>query len=349
MEFIVIDYKDPLFSIFVLGLVVVVVSFANRWLETFKSKDEKKKILKFVQNFNLGKNTENYKDILTGGAGAIESLAISASIRSKSGEYEEAIKIYLSILEVLTEKSKKIDIMTMLGKTYFKAGFMQRSKDILLQALKLQPRNKEALELLLIIHESLKNYTKALEVVAVLEELEVDISKEKGILEILQIINNATFTNEKKVSLLCEYYSHSPVFFRSIYEYLTVFDTKRFWEFLKEEEIEEVIDLIWNIPKEEVDFERVGKSRLLQEIYTAKGYINTVEDSKIFELNVLIHLKDDKKIANLEFEYPCSSCGNTFPIYFNRCPSCRSVMTAGLDPVLEECKEGKNISSAGFY
>ncbi|MCV6607870.1 MAG: hypothetical protein OIF32_06640 [Campylobacterales bacterium] len=349
MEFIIFDYEDPLFSIFVLGLVVVIVSFANRWFETFKNKDEKRKISKFVKNFNLGKDTNNYKKILEGGTEAVETLALSATIRSKAGEYEEAIKIYLSLLDILTDKNAKIDIMTMLGKTYFKAGFMQRSKDILLKALQLKPRNKDALQLLLIVYENLKNYTKALEVVAVLEELDVDVSNEKGILEILQITNNATLTSEKKSEQLLKYYEINPQFFRQVYEYLAVFETERFWQLLKDEEIDGVLDLLWNMEKDSIDFERVKKTPVLVEIYTAKDYISDAKKSSIFEVNTLIKLKEEKSIATLGFEYPCENCGNTFPMYFNRCPSCREVMTSSLDTVLEEARSESEFASAGFY
>lgn len=349
MEFMIIDYKDPLFSIFVLGLVIVVVSFANRWFETFKNKSETRKISKFVKNFNLGAKTGQYKKILEGGVEAAQTLALSATTRSKSGEHEEAIKIYLALLDILSEKESKTEIMTMLGKTYYKAGFMQRSKEILLEALKLKPRDKEALKLLLIIYESLKNYSKALEVVDTLEEMDADVADERGVLEILKIINDPAKTHEKKSAQLAEYYSHSPKYFRQIYEFLSVFDVKKFWDYLKEEEIAESMDILWNMRKEDLDMEKVSASARLKEIYTAKGYINEADSSDIFELNVLINLKEKKEIAGLSFEYSCDECGNSFPMHFNRCPSCRKILTRSLDINLEEAKQESEFSSAGFF
>lgn len=348
MEFMILDYHDPLFSIIVLALFILTVFFANRWLETFKAKDEKRRISKFVKSFEIGKKEDGYKRILKGNENTAESLALLASIKSKSGEYEEAIKIYLSLLEVVQEKNSKIDIMTMLGRTYFKAGFMQRSKDILLEALELRPRNKEALHLLVVIYESLKAYPKALEVVSVLEELEEDVAKERELLELQKIINNAKLTNEKKIEEICSYYELNPHTFRVVYEFLGSFNLEKFWKYLKEEEIDFCIDILWSIPKEQVDFKRVENSSKLKEIYGAKGYLDGVESSSIFELNTLINLKN-RSIADLGFEYVCSECGNTFPLNFHRCPSCQSVLSTSIEIILTETREDETLSSANFY
>ena len=69
--------------------------------------------------------------------------------------------------------------MYLLGKTYFKAGFLERAKKLFLIILKESPRSPDVLKYLLLIYEQLKLYSKALEVIEPLEELKVEVTAQK--------------------------------------------------------------------------------------------------------------------------------------------------------------------------
>jgi uncharacterized protein YbaR (Trm112 family) len=105
------------------------------------------------------------------------------------------------------------------------------------------------------------------------------------------------------------------------------------------------MDLLWYIEFNDIDFNIVEKYPILQEIYTAKGYINTAKQSDIFELAVLISTKKStlKVDASLNFEFICTSCKNIHPIYESRCPHCHNILTFNTEPKL--AKNSINLAS----
>lgn len=348
MNFMLIDYTDPLFSIVIFLLVILTVFFANRFLEKFKIKAQKRHIVSFAKSFAFSKRSKDYKGIINAKHSMEESLLLQATLCQKRGQYEEAIKIYLPLLESVKAKKTKIDIMVKLGKTYLKAGFMQRSKDILIEALSIVARNKEALSLLLIIYEGLKEYNSCKDVLISLNEIGENTSKEEVIIDVLSTINNAKLTNDKKASSLVQIYKKNPFVYTIVYDFLSSFASDVFWEILNDEQIPSCIDILWNIPKDDLSQERIEKSQTLKEIYTAKNYYNFATKSDIFELDVLIALEDKNK-ADLNFEYVCDECANGFPTRFYRCPICHKVLTQTLSFSLVAKNTPYNDASAGFY
>jgi len=349
MNFIILNYRDPLFSVLVLVFLVITVAVANKIIEKIKANKQKRKITSFIKSFEIGKKTAAYKDFLLDKEQKTSSLALLASLKSRQGEYEEAIRIYLDLLEILIDKQSKIEIMVMLGQTYFKVGFLQRSKTILLEAIKLIPRNKKALYLLLVIYENLKDYKKANEVIDVLAEIGENMQKQKSAAKILEIINNPKLSNDKKTLGVVECLKQDKNIERLAFEYLSSFATEDFWKNIKEEQVLDLIDILWNFEKSSIDFSMVENSMLLQEIYSAKGYINTADKSEIFELDLILNLKDKQK-AELKFEYLCTECNNNFPLAFYRCPMCQAIFSSSINlSLIKPQNKEQNGSSAGFY
>lgn len=346
MEFIAINYKDPMFSLLVVLVLVVLIFLANKWLESYKSLRQKKRISAFIKRFELIKKDDEYQNFFDDET-KTEYLILLASLKSRSGLYEEAIRIYLGLLDLVLIKESKIEIMTLLGQTYFKAGFLQRAMNILLETLKLKSRNQKALEILLIVYEQLKNYQAAIDVCESLNEMNQDTSKQLAILNALIIINDAKLTNEKKTKILLSQAQNIGAPRRLIAEFLAVFSVDDFWANLDPGEILDQIDLLWEIPKEEINKEKIKNNKLLQEIYSAKGYVNTVNSSDIFALDILLNLQDKTK-ADLEFEYICKECNTSFPLSFYRCPVCQNLHSLSIQTSLSE-KNSNNSGSANFY
>jgi len=265
---------------------------------------------------------------------SVQSLILLANIYNKGGKHEDAIAIYLALLDVINEKSSRIELLLLLGKTYYKAGFMQRSRDILLECLELRARNKPALEQILVIFEQLKSYDEALEVIDALEEMGESIHKERAVIKALKVIGDAKKSLDVKIEGLEVLLRDNPVIARIALEFMFRFDKKAGWRNLSLDQVDEMMEILWNLKAEDLDATVIAGSERLQELYTAKGYLETVQESERFELDVLIKLGDKRKMADLSFEYTCSKCHAVFPLYVHRCPSCFEHDSCHPDPVL---------------
>jgi hypothetical protein len=81
--------------------------------------------------------------------------------------------------------------------------------------------------------------------------------------------------------------------------------------------------------KEDINFDKVSENPFLNELYNAKGYLNTINHSNDFDLDILILInKHEHKInASLDFEFICNSCKHSHPVFDTRCPHCHSILT----------------------
>jgi len=314
--------------------IVFIVSYANYLWNRYKKKSEKRELGKFLNSFQAVKNEKDYASLLKANPEAINSLMLLASIYYKSSDYEEAITIYLVLLDHVKEKENRIEVLSMLGKTYHKAGFLHRSRDILKESLKLKSRNNEVLKVLLVILERLKEYSSGFDVLESLEELGENVKKERRFLEVFLTIENPKMQDSVKIEKLKEYLKESPYTAHVIMEFLFMRSNDDAWEMIECVDLADIIDLLWNIPAASVKPERFKDIAILKEIFTAKGVVDLSEHSDVFELDVLIKLDGKRDVADLSFEYVCDNCKQIFPIYFHRCPSCLAVNRCKIEPIL---------------
>ncbi len=330
MDNIVLEYRDPLFGIIILVLVVFLISFFTYSFGVYKERKARKEYRKLSRRFEMGKLEENdYVHLYKTYKLPFDSILLLASSFLHKGDYNKAIKVYLSLLEHISDRIKKEELLERLGTTYFKGGFLQRAKDIFLRILKFSPRNTHALTHLLIIYEKLKTFEKAEEVALCLEELGVDVQKDKVYLKTLAILNHSLYSYEKKTSLLYEIFKENPYIQRIFAQYLLRFNKEFFWEHLEEFDVTNFLDLMWFLNFDDINFEEVEKNRLLSELYNAKGYLKTLNHSDDFMLDILITFNNHKHKAKatLDFEYICTSCKHLHPIYELRCPHCNSILS----------------------
>lgn len=335
MDGLVLEYRDPLFGVVVFFAFIFIISFVTYSFSTYKEKKARREYRKLFKRFQLGKLKEaDYVHLYTTYNLPFDSIILLASTFLHKGDYNKAISVYLTLLEHVSDRVKKEELLELLGTTYFKGGFLQRSKDIFLKILKFSPRNMQALTYLLITYEKLKEYDNAYEVIESLDELKVNVTREKLYINALQIINDPILSFEKKSNQLMELFKSNNLIERVVIQYLLQFNKTLFWKNIELFNTSKSIDLLWYLSFEDVDFDAISKDTLLLELYSAKGYINEKKLSSIFELNILIMLQKDKTNtqADLNFEFICEKCKQVHPIYDSRCPHCHSILTFKIEP-----------------
>lgn len=188
MDFFFVEYRDPMFGLLVLVALVLVVAVLHYAWRTLSSKSQKKGLEGFIKKFDIA---DEHKDLLRASSLSLENLHFLAGIFTKSGEFEKAIQIYLIALEKIKDKGEQEAIFYDLAEVYFRAGFLQRSVEVLLNALNLRPRNEKALKLLKIVYLRLKRYGEVLQSLDALFELGCEVSKEREFINVVALKNGA--------------------------------------------------------------------------------------------------------------------------------------------------------------
>ncbi len=334
MDGFFLEYRDPLFSLIVFFFLIFMVTFIAYLWGRYKRKEDYKNLNKFLQQFQVTSQEDPLSSQIKDGVLSRNLWLMLADAYFKNGAYEKAIEIYHELLHMQGQKDLQ-NIMFLLGKTYFKAGFLERSKQTFLELLHYAPRNAKALHYLLLVYEYMKEYKHALEVLEPLDELQEDIMLEKEYLNVRILLDNPKIDVEKKVSELAKIYRNSQKLVYMIFEYIFRVDPKKGWELLNLEDAIYIIDILWNLERNDINFDIIANDDFLQQLYTAKGYIKSVQHSDILELDILIQLQE-KDIANLSFSYTCSSCKTVAPFPFYRCSSCHNIATIDVEYML--CK-----------
>jgi len=316
MENFFLEYRDPLSSLIIFFLLILIVSLSSYWLGIFKSKDKDSSITSFLDKLSsysdrdflyLLENTKDRKILIN-----------LAKCFLKNGEHDKAIDTYLHILNQNLQLKEKIEILTLLGDTYFRVGFLQKAKDTFLNVLKTYPRNIYSLKKLLIINEKMLDFKSAYETLEPLEELGIDIQKERAYLKTKLI------KNRDKIDELL--YIHREIYKidRLLIEYLINKDIDKLYENLELFDVKNSIDLFWHLDESKINFDIIKTHKILTSVFSAKGF-NLKNSSEIFELAILIDLNsfnNNQTDATLDFKYECKSCFEIFPFYFDRCPNC---------------------------
>ena len=332
-----LDYRDPLIGIFTIFAFIFVASFVTYTIGIYNERKSRKEYRKLLQRFELGTlKEEDYIHLYSTYNLPFDSIILLASSFLHQGKHNKAISVYLALLEHVKEPVKKEELLELLGNSYSKSGMLQRSKDIYLKILKFSPRNKVALHNLLLIFQNLNEYSRANEVLDALEELDEDTIKERIYLQILQIINDPILSFEKKSIQLYNNFVINKKLERIVTSFLIKFNKQLFWNNISEFNPLKIIDTLWYLDFEDIDWEKVNDNKVLEDIYSAKGYINSSKQSDSFELNVLIATKNSttKSDLGLNFEFICSKCKKTHPIYESRCPHCSDTLSFIVEPKL---------------
>ncbi len=321
-------YKDSLFSIALFTFIIALVILLEQARAYFTQKKNKKFLQKFAQNQNAYAGSENLDELLK--HAKISSLMFLARAYSKA-DIEMSIEILKGLLNRPLKDEEKIAVLDLLAKNYFSVGYLQKTKDTVKEILRFSPRNVGALLKLLHAYELEKDYSKALETLECLEELEVvEIETIKNYLYLMHLIENkedaAKILHVSKASLDLK---------KIALNYLKSYDENLFWQEINTtERLENVIDLLWdmNIPAFILE-----KHAVLQDIARSQGLLLDNKPCQVFELEVLRALLNSPMKASLTFEYRCKHCKQIFPFESHRCPVCYQL--AFMDMVLKISKK----------
>lgn len=307
MDFFFVEYRDPLVGLIFLTILIFVVAVANYVWKFYANKDAEQKLESFIKKFELN---HTHKELLRAQSLSLNNLIFLAEIFTKSGEFEKATQIYLIALEKTADKDKREKIFLSLAKVYFKAGFLEKSREVLLNALKIRPRNKEALKLLKIVYLKLKFYKENLELLECLFELGEDISKENEFIKALKIESENLSQEQKQKSLLSLDFKDNAMLERYLFEKYEIF---------KKQEFSNLVDLLYKSLKPlNLDDEEY------YEFFYALSLVDKKEgfQFKNSHLKMLKILKDNGFKARLDFSYLCLECKNLMPLFFYHCPVC---------------------------
>ena len=343
-----IEFRDPLFSIIILFAIIFTISFFSYWWGRYRAKDNYRYLDRFLEQFHTLPSEDDLKQLIRQGELSHKSWLLLADAYTKNGDYEKAIDIYSELLRLEDAKENMRDIMFLLGKTYFKAGFLGRSRDVFLEILKKNPRTPQALHYLLLVYEYMRDYNAALEVLEPLDELGEDVAKETLYLKLLTLLNAPDIDEEiRKQEVVFLYREHRQLE-RMVFEYLFRVDPALGWEELDLEKAPLIADILWRLEQKDINLDIIAKSDFLQELYTARGYVEMARGSAYFELDVLIKLPKEVP-ATLGFEYLCENCKVVFPFGFHRCSSCHEIGTATLEyGILKDYQKGTGETGNSF-
>lgn len=335
MNTVFIEFRDPLFGIIIFFVIVFVVALFSYWWGRFKTKEDYRHLDRFLRKFRSPPSSVELKELIETSAVPLESWLLLAHSYSKNGEYSKCIDIYHGLLTKRELDINQKEIMYLLGQTYFKAGFLERSKTIFLEILKMSPRTPQALRYLVLVYEYLKDYQAALEALEPLEEMEVNVVKERVYLTCLLILNDFTLSSEEKIKQLLEIYEEHQELTYLIFGYLFKYNPRLAWQSLDHSQSKKLSSIFWSLEKEAVDFDIIARNSYLRELFSAKGYVSLENESSVFEFDILIHLnKSAYRKAIINFEYMCDNCKQVFPFAFNRCSNCHAIDTLVAQPTI---------------
>ena len=324
-----IEYRDPLFSIIMFFVLIFVITFVSYWWGRYKRKEDYRHLDKFLKQFHTLPSENELKVLIQNSELSEKSWLLLADAYFKNGDFEKSIEIYNEILQS-GDKSNYKQTLFLLGKTYFKAGFLQRAKEIFLEILRKSPRTPQALHYLFLVYEHLREYDKASEVLEPLDELNQDITSQSAYIQIISIINDMKASVDEKGKNLLEVYNKTHKHPHMVFEYLFKTNPKLAWQNFDSSQSEMLTDILWQVDKKDLDLDIISKNAYLRELYTARGDVDMVDSSSVFEFDVLINLKQNAN-ATLSFEYICDSCKMLSPFAFSKCNNCHAIRSSKIE------------------
>jgi lipopolysaccharide assembly protein B len=338
MDTFFIEFRDPLFGIVVFFILLFILSFLSYWWGRYKSAKEHRDLASFLGRFDtLEEGEKQLTAHVRNNSLSSEMWLQLAQSFEHQGNYEKSIEIYHALLAKNRDPLFQKDALLLLGKSFFKAGFLERSRQTFLQILSNAPRTPQALHFLILIYEQLQQYDKALEVMESLEELTPN-SIEKLYLQCRVLLCDHTLTLDEKADRLIALYQHHRRLGYMIFEWLFTYRPRIAWSHFDQSLSERLCDVLWRLGDEHLDLAIISSNAYLSELFSAKGAVSSVEGSSLFELDTLITLRRCGTLkATLKFEYGCDGCKQISFFPFHRCPHCHAIDS--LHPIMSLSKE----------
>ena len=347
MDNILPAYDDPLFSILVIIILVLIVAISSFVMGNIKEKKKHKTLNRFLKGFNTKERVLDIEEMPFEPT-LIKPLSLLAQAFSNQGEYQKSINLNLYLIEHIHSFFDKEKILEQLGTTYLKAGFLKRSESIFLEVLHKHPRNKETLYKLGIVYELLHEYDKALTLLTPLSILDEKTDHLEAHIKLNQLLENRRLCDEEKIKQLEVLLENRDYLYRSVIQALFRLDLEVAWNNIQLDKIDSILDILWFLPSSNLNLDIISSSETLLAIYLAKGYIQAnkgTPKSNIFAIDTIITVKQSgSSNIDLLFNYGCGMCKQHFPIGFTRCPKCYAIDKIEIKTSLVEKKLQTNYS-----
>ncbi len=342
MDNILPAYNDPLFSILVIIVLVLIIAISSFIVGNIKEKKKRKTLKSFIKGFNTQKPLLDIEEMPFNPT-LIKPLSLLAEAFSNQGEYQKSINLNLYLIKHIDSFFDKEKILEQLGTTYLKAGFLKRAESIFLQILHKHPRNIKTLYNLGIVYELLHEYDKALSTLIPLNILEENTKSLEAHIKLNKLLDNRELSTKEKVQELEALLKNEYYAYRRVIQALFRLDLEVAWNNIKLNKIESILDILWFLPSSNLNLDIISSSETLLAIYLAKGYIKATEKrpkSNIFTIDTIVTLNQTgSNNIDLLFNYGCKKCKQHFPISFTRCPKCYAIDSIQIKESLVEKKK----------
>jgi len=339
MEHILPAYNDPLFSILLIITISLIIAVATYAWSLYKQQKEAGNLLKFLDKFDSAECALD-TETMPFEAHMFKPLTLLAKAFENSGEYHKAISIYLYLIKNLDDDVAKTELMERLGTTYLHAGFLERARSLYIEILRKHPRRKKVLYELEVVYEMMQEYDLAEEILEPLELMGEETQDLQCFLEFSRLSAERSISPEKKREKLTTLLEKEPTLYRPIIASMLRLDTRAAWERIDPERIGEILDILWFLPNSQLDLDIITANTQLATLYYAKGYLQKpIAQSGIFAVDMIAKAKENGfDEADLEFSYLCKKCKQSFPVSFNRCPSCMAINSVKVEEHLAKAR-----------
>lgn len=319
-------YRDPLFGIAILIAIIASIILADYYRNLYKKKKKEKSLQSLIKSYEFNGFFDGIAEFLKVSKDPIPALLILAKSYVRSGDNQQAIKIYLTLIAQTEDPSQKIEILEELGGAYFQAGFLQKAKEIYFEILKNNPNNPKALFKVVQTHETLGEYQDAIEALECIREISISkqnfkISLMNDYLQTQILIQDHQKTPEVKEKEFLQILYRQNQLRKLILGHFKLYYPKLFWDNLPQQDWENYIDLLWGFSLEQIPHGIIAKSPMI-EVFQAKGYYPSNACSNFALETMRLFSTYSSKKANLTFSYQCKECLDEFPFDSFRCPSC---------------------------
>ena len=341
-------YRDPLFGIAILLGIIALVILGDYYRNYYRKKQRQKSLNTLVKSYEHNGLFDGISEFLKVSKDPIPTLIFLAKSYADGGDNQQAIKIYLTLIEQFDDMQKKIEILQELGILYLKAGFLQKAKENFLEVLNLNPHNLKILYKLIELYEILGDFQSAYDALECVEENMQEMTieqKEKIKLARDYFLAQILFGSreEEREEKLCGLMQEQPSLHKLILGHFKLHNPKLFWENLPTKGWENYIDLLWDFSLEQIPISIIKDSPCI-ELYQAKGYYPTRECHNFYLETLRLFNTHSVQEATLSFSYTCPHCKGEFPFDTFRCSSCGELGELHLNLKPQRVKSEKNYS-----
>lgn len=320
-------YRDPLFGVATLIAIIAFILIADYYRNLYRKKQRQKSLNALVKSYEHHGIFDGIAEFLKVSKEPIPTLIFLAKSYAKGGDNQQAIKIYLTLIEQFDESRQKIEILEELGALYVRAGFLQKGKDIFLEILKNNPRNLKILANLIELYGMLGDYQSAFDALECIEENIGELSKQdRDKLTLareyfrMQMAFNIRDEDERNTKLI-EILDKESRLRKVILAFFKVNAPKLFWEHFPHQNWENLIDLLWDIAPNKIPLSIIKTSPAI-EVFQAKGYFPARQCRNFSLETVRLFQAYSNDKATLSFLYVCPHCQGQFPFDDFRCSIC---------------------------